>query len=42
MPAVSVLNLVFPNETGIKLFCFADSISSFVKSPSGPMRIIED
>jgi hypothetical protein len=39
IPAVSVLNLVSPRDTGIKLFCNAISISSFVKSPSGPMAI---
>jgi hypothetical protein len=41
IPAVSVRNRVFPNDTGIKLFFKASSISSFVKSPSGPISIVE-
>ena len=39
IPAVSVRNLVLPKATGIKSFFNARSISSFVKSPSGPIKI---
>jgi hypothetical protein len=41
-PAVSVRNRLFPKLTGIKLFCIAALISSGVKSPSGPIKIIVD
>ena len=41
VPAVSVRSLVSPSDTGIKFFCKASSISSLLKSPSGPIRMVE-
>jgi hypothetical protein len=37
IPAVSVLNLVLPRETGSKPLSSASVISCAVKSPSGPI-----
>ena len=41
MPAVSLRSRVSPRLTGVKSFCKASSISCFVKSPSGPIRMVE-
>ena len=41
IPAVSVLNLVSPRVTGIKLQVSADVISALEKSPSGPIIMID-
>ena len=40
IPAVSVLNLLFPSVVGLKPFCNAKFISFSVKSPSGPIKIV--
>lgn len=40
IPAVSVRNLLLPNETGTKLLDKANEISVNEKSPSGPIKII--
>ena len=39
IPAVSALSLFSPRLIALKLFSIANSISLFVKSPSGPMAI---
>ena len=38
--AVSVRNLVDPNDTAVKLFISASDISLAEKSPSGPISMI--
>ena len=38
-PAVSVLNLCSPTETGLKLAHFAKSISNSEKPTSGPIKM---
>ena len=39
IPAVSVLNLDLPNDTGLKPASIASFISLVEKSPSGPIKI---